>query len=71
MPRGLAWIKRETFQGYGCSECDWKYKPAGVLSGGTLAEMKEIYEAERDKEFAAHSCVKHPRPKEPNSSDLG
>jgi hypothetical protein len=65
MPRDLAWIKSGNFQGYGCSACDWKYKPAGVLSPGTLDEMKKIYETERDKEFAAHVCVKHPRPKEP------
>jgi hypothetical protein len=65
MTRGLAWIKSQTFQGYGCSECDWKYKPSGLLDDDTIDEMKRKYEAERDKQFAAHVCVKHPRPIEP------
>jgi hypothetical protein len=58
MPRGLAWIKTQTLQGYGCSECDWKHNPAGAPAGATLDEMKEKYEAERDKEFATHVCLK-------------
>jgi hypothetical protein len=58
MPRGVAWIKNENFQGYGCSECDWKYKPSGELAGASLDEMKKKYQVERDKEFAAHVCVK-------------
>ena len=62
MPRGLAWIKSETFQGYGCSECDWKYKPSGALAGDSLDEMKKKYEAERNKEFTAHVCVKRKMP---------
>jgi hypothetical protein len=63
MPRGLAWIKTQDFQGYGCSECDWKHKPVGTPTGATLDEMKTKYEADRDKEFAAHACAKHPSPK--------
>jgi hypothetical protein len=63
MPRGLAWIKSLTFQGYGCSECDWKYKPSDAIAGASLDEMKMKYEAERDKEFAVHVCLKHPIPK--------
>ena len=65
MPRDLAWIKTQNFVGYGCSECDWKYKPSGAIAGETLNEMKNKYEAERNKEFAAHVCVNHPRPKKP------
>jgi hypothetical protein len=61
MSRGLAWIQSQTFQGWGCSECDWKYKPSVAPAGATLDEMKKKYEGERDKEFAAHVCIEHPR----------
>jgi len=40
------------------------FKPASALVGGSLDEM---YEAQRDKEFAAHVCVKHLRGARPNT----
>jgi hypothetical protein len=58
MARRLEWIKSQNFQGFGCSECDWKFNPSGALSDDSLDEMKRKYEAERDKVFAAHTCVK-------------
>jgi hypothetical protein len=58
MPRTLEWIKRQNFQGFGCSECDWKFNPSGALAGDSLDEMKRKYETLRDKEFATHTCVK-------------
>jgi hypothetical protein len=58
MPRRLEWIESQNFQGFGCSECDWKFNPSGALADGSLDEMKRKYEAERDKEFATHTCVK-------------
>jgi hypothetical protein len=61
MPRKLVWIENKNFQGFGCSECNWMFRPSHALVGESLDEMKEKYEAQRDKEFAAHDCVKHPR----------
>jgi hypothetical protein len=58
MPRKLEWIKSQNFQGFGCSECDWGFNPSGALAGDSIDEMKRKYEAERDKGFAAHTCVK-------------
>jgi hypothetical protein len=66
VPRKLKWIERQNFQGFGCSECNWKFSPSGALTGDSLDEMKKRYEGERDCEFAAHVCAKHPissRPK--------
>ena len=66
MPRKLVWIENKNFQGFGCSECNWVFEPVGELGGKSLDEMKQKYEAGRDKEFAAHDCVRHPgaaRPK--------
>lgn len=57
MPRKLEWIKSENFQGFGCSECNWKFEPSGALAGKSLDDMKTQYEAQRDIEFAAHTCV--------------
>jgi hypothetical protein len=58
MRRKLVWTESANFQGYGCSECDWKFKPSGALAGDSLDEMKKLYEAHREIEFAAHTCVK-------------
>jgi hypothetical protein len=66
MPRKLEWIDNQQFQGYGCSECNWTFNPSGPLAGHSLNEMKMKYEAQRDKEFAAHVCVKNPRPTRPD-----
>ena len=62
MQRTLKWTSDENFEGFGCSECDWKFKPLGALAGNSLQEMKRTYEAHRDKEFAAHTCVKRAIP---------
>jgi hypothetical protein len=63
MPRGLEWIDSPKFQGFGCSGCNWTFKPSGAPAGDSLAEMKRKFEAERDEEFAAHICLEHPIPK--------
>jgi hypothetical protein len=65
--RRLVWIEKQNLQGFGCSECDWVFNPSDELIGGSLDEMKRKYEVQRDKEFAAHVCAKHPRAKSPKS----
>jgi hypothetical protein len=57
MPRSLVWIEGPDFVGFGCSECQWVFHPAGPLVGTSLDQMKQTYEAERDKEFATHTCA--------------
>jgi hypothetical protein len=57
MPRKLVWIQSQNFEGFGCSECPWVFKSTGDLVGKTFDHMKQIYEAERDKEFATHVCA--------------
>jgi hypothetical protein len=59
MPRKLVWIENQNLQGFGCSECNWVFQTSGALLVESLDEMKQKYEAQRDKEFAAHVCVKH------------
>jgi hypothetical protein len=61
MPRKLVWFESQRFQGFGCSECGWVFKPSGEVVGESLDEMKRKYETERDTEFAAHVCAKHPK----------
>ena len=65
--RKLVWIENQKLQGFGCSACNWVFNPSGALAGESLDEMKRKYEAQRDKEFAAHVCAKHPRAKGPKS----
>jgi len=61
MRRKLVWIDRKSFQGYGCSECAWVFKPSGKPAGKSLDQMKRNYERQRDKHFVAHVCTKPPR----------
>ena len=56
-------VEKGDFQGWVCSECAWKFKPSGVLSGNTIDEMKQEYERQRDNEFASHLCREHPSAK--------
>jgi hypothetical protein len=51
------------FRGWGCSECAWVVNPSGSPIGISLAEMKENYERQRDKDFAAHLCAERARAK--------
>ncbi len=64
--RALIWIEGARFQGSGCSECAWMFRPSGPPAGDSLAEMMERYARQRDKEFAAHVCAEHPRTKNAN-----
>ena len=61
MPRELVWIENPNFQGFGCSGCNWVFNASGALVGDSLDEMKQKYEAQRDKEFAAHLCADLPK----------
>jgi hypothetical protein len=67
MPRKLVWIEKQNFQGFGCSDCNWVFTPSGAPRHESLDAMKQNYEAQRDKEFAAHVCVKHRRTTSPKT----
>ena len=62
MRRRLVWIEA-SFWGWCCSECAWVFNSSGTPTGRSLDEMKQNYEQQRDKEFAAHVCAEHPRVK--------
>lgn len=59
MSRKLVWIEQESFRGFGCSECGWRFRPSGDPTGPSLAQMKRTFESQRDEEFAAHVCAAH------------
>ena len=59
MSRKLVWIDQERFRGFGCSECGWRFKPAGRPPGMSLDEVMNNFELQRDKEFASHVCADH------------
>jgi len=61
MRRKLVWVERQNFQGWACTECAWVFNALGPLVGQSIDEMKMNYEKQRDKEFASHVCVEHPR----------
>ena len=59
--RKMIWVKSAYEEGWGCSECAWVFNPSGPPVGKALDEMKQNYERQRDKDFAAHVCAEHPR----------
>jgi hypothetical protein len=61
MARELIWVEKERFQAWVCAACAWEFKSSGPLVGNTLDEMKRSYERQRDEEFEAHVCAKHPK----------
>jgi hypothetical protein len=68
MPRKLVWIESQHFLGFGCSQCNWVFEPSDVLVGESLDKMKMDYEAQREKEFAAHICAEHPKSTVPKTA---
>jgi hypothetical protein len=56
MSRNLVWIELERFRGFGCSECGWRFKPAGAPVGTSFDEMMRNFEL-HDKEFTSHVCT--------------
>jgi len=65
----MVWVQRERFLGWACSECAWEFNPSRIPFGNTLAEIKQRYERQRDKEFASHLCAEHARFSESASRD--
>jgi hypothetical protein len=61
--RQMIWIETARLAAWACSECGWTFSPMGPPRGGSLEEMKQNYESQRDKEFASHNCAEHPRPR--------
>ena len=61
MSRNLVWIEEKRFQGFGCSECGWRFKPSSAPTGKSFDEMMRNFELQRDKEFISHACADHPR----------
>jgi hypothetical protein len=55
--------------GWACSDCGWVFAALGPPRGDTLNEMMRNFEAQRDKEFMSHICIResktqrHKRPK--------
>ena len=67
MPRKRIWIENRNFLGFAYFECNWIFKPSDTLGTESLDEMKRKFEAQLDKEFAAH--VGAEAPKRPSSKD--
>jgi hypothetical protein len=67
MSRKLVWIEQQRFQGFGCSECGWRFRSSEALTGTSFDEMMRNFELQRDKEFTLHVCADHPRSGSPRS----
>jgi hypothetical protein len=38
-----------------------EFRPSIVPAGNSISEIKQKYEQQRDEEFQAHVCAKHPK----------
>jgi hypothetical protein len=47
--------------GFGCSDCAWRFTASEPLVGNSVEEMRQHCEAQRDQEFKAHVCADHPK----------
>ena len=65
----MVWVQRERFLGWACAGCAWEFHTSGIPAANTLAEIKQQYERQRDKEFASHLCAAHPQCSESASRD--
>jgi rubredoxin len=61
--RKLLWVKGQSFQGWGCSECSWLFNPSGPPVGQSLDAITRNYQAQLSDEFASHDCARHIRQK--------
>jgi hypothetical protein len=62
--RKTVWVAKESFEGWGCSECAWVFNPSGKPVGQSLDEMKRHFQTQLLGEFASHACVKPLRRRE-------
>ena len=65
MSRKLVWIERKGFRGFGCSECEWRFKSSGAPEGKSFDEMIRNFELQRDEEFKSHVCAEPAADKDP------
>ena len=69
MSRKLVWHEQQSFRGFGCSECGWRFEPSGAPIGASFDEMMRNFELQRDKEFTSHVCTDYPRAQRTRSKD--
>lgn len=67
--REMIWVQTENVESWGCSECDWIFKPSGPPHGFAMEDMKQNFEREREQGFKSHVCAQHKRPnrQDPNA----
>ena len=68
--REMVWIEASRMWAWACSEYAWTFSPSGSPCGGSLDEMKQNYERQRDKEYASHVCADYPGPNSAQAPDF-
>jgi hypothetical protein len=61
MARRIVPIHGQFFTRWVCAECGWEFNPSGPPVGTSLEAMIKSFQAQRDREFAAHICAENPR----------
>jgi hypothetical protein len=57
MPGKLVWIESHHFLGFGCSQCNWVFRPSGVVGGESLDKMNMDYDHPPSNQFLVPSTV--------------
>jgi hypothetical protein len=53
----LIWVGGLSFGGWGCSQCNWVFDPAGQPIGKSFDEIKQNFQSQLTGEFASHRCA--------------
>jgi hypothetical protein len=51
MPGKLVWIESQHFLGFGCSQCNWVFRPSGIVGGESLVKMNMDYDHPPSNQF--------------------
>ena len=59
--RLLLYSNRDSRYGYYCSECNWTFRPRGILLGSneSYSEMLQRVREQCEEEFRLHLCINH------------
>ena len=55
MSRQLFPVKTRAYQGWGCTQCSWRFNDPKI-AGNTMEELIKNFEAKLDKAFEQHDC---------------
>ena len=69
MSRKLVWIEQQRFRGFGCSECDWRFKSPSALTGTSFDEIMRNFELQPARQRVYIACLRR-SPQDPKAQTV-